>query len=307
MSQQKIRVLILDDISIHLEKIMEVIQPVYQVFEKNWKIDIIPIEVIVLEKDGNFSFDKSCIKKIEEASSEPFDLLLMDLGYRPSHLTQMGHILEEKYNENNNHITPKIWKSCGLLSPDDLVRGSENSNFKKNFVEHKKTIFGYTYTPGEWERLFYSIDGCKSMLTSAFPSARYIEAKGTRQELFNNNPKFEKIKDEEFYPYILAKYLEKLVHIEILKKEITNAKHLKIKRSFKAVGIFIFICGLLGACSEFVGGIVFKFLYEKDYLQAFFVIIGFFASVIFFGAVIVNISKRKLYELFVGDETSHAD
>jgi len=301
MNQQKIRILILDDISAHLNKIEDVLKSTtYQVSNKNWKIEIIAIKVVVVEQGGKFSFDTNCIKEIEQASCNPFDLLLLDIGYRHEDLKIDQH-LQPMYEKDPQNYYSRTWKSKGCLSPDDLVMASKNSNFKKKFVGHKNSIFGYTYIPSGKEHLFYTVEKCKDLLTEAFPNAR-IEMKGTREELFRNFP--EVINEKEFYPYILAKYLEKLIYIEILKKEINNAKHLKIKRTSIAVGILVFICGILGACSEFIGSLIFKLFQEGNFLTAILCVIGFFVSIIICGALIVKMSKQKIFELFIGDAPS---
>jgi len=226
---QQIRVLILDDTSIHLDKIKDVVHSTYHFLNKVWKIDIDTVNVKLVEQNENFSFDINCIHEIAAKSNKPFDLFLLDIGYFSS--INIEKVLQDKYSEDPVNYTSKIWKQCGVLSPDDLVKfGLDHSkkkyrNFKKYFVNHQGSIYGYTFIPSSWEHLFYDVEQCKDMLTQIFPKAKYIEVKGTRKEIFNNIASFEKIKESEYYPYILAKYLEKLIHIEILKYEVNSTPY----------------------------------------------------------------------------------
>ena len=308
MSQQKIRVLILDDISDHLNTIKDFIPSTYQVSGKNWIVEFEAIEIIVVGQNGSFSFDMSCIQAIEEVSYQPFDLLLLDIGYR--HKDLKIEYLQTIYDKNPLGFNSNTWKDYGALSPDDFikVKVSDNSKFRKHFLEHKNSIFGYTYIPSGREHLFYDEEGCLEILSKAFPIAaenNKIKMEGTRKKLFNNFPEFEGINEKKFYPYILAKYIEKLIHIEIMKKEVNNAKYLKIKRSSITAGMLIIICGIIGACSEFIGSLVLNLFEKKDFLLAILCIIGFFGSVITIGALIVQIYKKKLYDLFIDDNSTN--
>jgi len=231
MNQPKFRVLLLDDKENHLNIIKDALHlTTYQVFDKIWTIEIEAVNIIVVKKeDKTFDFDASCIQKIEKASIEPFDLLILDIGYLHKDLKIEEH-LRPIFEENElEYRSNQKWKQFGALSPDNLVLVEihENSNFKKNFVGHENSIFGYTYIRHGQEKLFYDEEGCLKMLNKSFRNAALnnnIKLEGTRKKLFYNSPEFEGINEKLYYPYILSQYLEKLIHIEIWKKEAGNLK-----------------------------------------------------------------------------------
>jgi hypothetical protein len=108
-------------------------------------------------------------------------------------------------------------------------------------------------------RLFYNLEQCQDILRRTFNNVdpNRIEMKGTRKEIFNES-EFENIRkqNERYYSFILAKYLEQLIKIEITKQKIENAQYIKIKRTSKVIGALVFLGILIGASSEFFGSLI---------------------------------------------------
>lgn len=271
MEKKEYRVLIVDDKKDCLE-MTDIISRSY----KDWNIEINPVHIQV-EKidDDNYSIAMESISEIANLSVQPFDLILLDFGYRHKDLELMTifeKCRDSKYNFKKYMLDPHTLVTQGRKYLDN----NSFQNFNKNFVCFNKNIHVYTYNPTIAREFMPDVDNyCTNRVQTAFEAAT-IKVHDTRRELFNDI-KFEEVKknNEDYYYFILAKYLENLIRLEIsnniIDKEISDKTYIKIKRSstVTVIGSLVLLCSLLGACTQFFGGLIVELFQKRDLLTAF--------------------------------------
>ena len=123
----------------------------------------------------------------------------------------------------------------------------------------------------------------------------------TRRELFNDT-KFEVVKEknEGYYIFILAKYLEKIIMLDISNnifcREISDTTYVKIKRTSTVtiIGLFVLLCSLLGACTQFFGGLILESFQKKELLTAFVFIFFTLFFIILGGRLVLYVIEKIL-------------
>jgi len=309
----KYRVLIVDDRLNNLETARDVISSNYQLFDNTWKIEKEIAHIKVIECDGKYSIDKQSIINIATLSSQPFDLLLFDIAfYIEGGSNKVFEILNSIYEKGTYSFKRDLEKY--VFNPNSLVaegrkylkKNNKNNlldQFNKNFVGHKGKIYGYTFIEDRWKRIFYNLKQCKDILQDTFPNTdKPIEVEGTRQEIFNDNEEFAKLRNnkegEKYYSFILAKYLEQLIKIEIAKKGIEDAKYITAKRTSKLIGSLVFLCALIGACSEFFGSLIIESFKDKQYLIALVCLCFTIFIVVLSGKFVLHFIENLMPKLF---------
>lgn len=240
---KKYRVLIVDDKKECLETAERVINYSLEDWRmlKDWRIEIKTAHVRVEKINDTFRIEKGCIIEMAELLREPFDLLLLDFSYKEKNVN-LKSVMEKNNTlaEFEKHVlNPSTLAHQGCIylkkNPDGLLKC-----FVENFVNFSKNIYVCTcVTEEDREKILpVSIRGnpkqyCKNIVAKKFTKA-IITVKDTREEIFNST-EFQEIKnfrDEKkeggsYYDFILAKYLEQLILLDIAEKEIDDAKHIK--------------------------------------------------------------------------------
>ena len=304
----KYRVLIIDDRLNNLKTAKDLILSLYQPFDRLWNIEVNTAHIIINQCDDKYSIDEDSIKNIAKLSIEPFDLLMFDIAYYIEGGSEdIYKQLSQQFDENYTFsVLEKYVFNPKTLVEEGLKQLKNNNNrnlykwFNKNFVGHKGAIYGFTFIEEKWAKLFYNIEQCRDILIKTFKNAdlNRIEMKGTRKEIFNET-EFENIRknNERYYSFILAKYLEQLIKIEIIKQEVENAKYIKIKRTSKVIGSLIFLGLIIGASSEFFGSLIVELIQKREFLIAS-VCIGFTMIVIVFGGkTVVHVLEKNIPKL----------
>ena len=305
----KYRILIIDDRLNNLKTAEDVISSTYRPFDKIWSIEKEIAHIKVNKCDDEYSIDKQSIINIANLSAKPFDLLLFDIAYYiEGGSNEIYEKLFSKYNENYSFDVLEEY----VFNPKSLVaegrKQLENDNillkqFNKNFVGHKGGIYGYTFIEDRWKILFYDLKKCKDILRETFSNAdpKRIEVEGTRKEIFNDS-EFGKIRNEKdgerYYSFILAKYLEQLIKIEITKQEIENAKYTKIERTSKVIGSLVFLCVVIGACSEFIGSLIIESFTAEKFWVVLVCVCIIILGIIFGGRLVLHFIENILPKLF---------
>jgi len=300
----KYRVLIVDDKEHHLKIAKEAIAFKYE----QWSIEKNIAHIKVNENgDNQYSIDEKSIENIAKLSANPFDLLLLDFAYYiEGGYQNIRNKLEEEYRDKSYTVSDS---EKYIFNPKTLVEKGkiqlkENSDkrlykwFEKNFEGHKGPVYGYTYNEKETEHLIFNLNHSKDKLLETFSKSKHIEMKGTRQDIFNNMD-FENIneKNKEIYPFILAKYLEQLIKIEITKREVESAKYIKIKRTSKTIGALVLFGVIMGACSNFFGSLIVGFFKENEFLIALIFICFTIIIIIGVGTLVVHFLEKLLPKL----------
>ncbi len=227
---KKYRVLILDDKKAVIDSIKDRIERTYNVGNETYKIHLSCLEVDVSEINGNYQFSDKTILDLYDLCEKPFDLFLLDFGYVKKGLKTVDEIFRLKENFPERSIREIIDNI--VLNPSHLIKQCyENPKYlrkiEKNFIEHKGSLYLYTYIPNKLERDYTSVDVRRHITNEHFPKAT-IKVMDTRKELFNNN-QFDNKYDKEYYPFLISKFLSKTIQNEILKKVITQTETLREK------------------------------------------------------------------------------
>ena len=210
----KYRVLVVDDKESVLNRIKYEIKPKLVIDDDTWNIKIIPLHVKVngSDEDEKYSIDENTILELGDYSKKPYDLILLDFGFKKEG-SKILDTLRERYKDNLN-----IDKLEGkILNPNDLIKtcieiGAKKhnkeliSNINKNFILHRSKILIYTYIHPALKKYVPSSGVRENITSDLFPAASSIELLDTRVELFNDDEFNEKY-DERFYSYLIAKYL----------------------------------------------------------------------------------------------------
>lgn len=301
------RVLIVDDKDIVLNRIKYEITPKLLICGEEWKIEVVTIHVNVQGDDNSeeYYIDDSTISNLEDALKKRFDLLLLDFGY----LKKGSNIIQSTVEKYGDEFS--LTKLAGkLLNPADLIencfessrrRGTNIKNIRKNFIGHKSKIIIYTYIPPKTKKYVPSTAVRENITNDLFPKANSIEIIDTSSELFNES-EFEDKYDQNFYSYLVAKLLNKVIQNEISEMIIKKSKYIKVARTTKATGLIVLIGGLLGASSEFIGDLVVSMIANKQITAAVILTLSVFVVIVFLGKFLVSFLEKNLDKLFAIEE-----
>jgi len=222
-----------------------------------WTLNIKSIHVGLEEKGGHYSVTKKTLECINEACSESFDLILMDYGY----ITEKGYnTYKERLQEEKGDFTVQIMDGI-LLSPTDIAVGIRQGRYRKalkNMVGHTGDVIIYTYTPHEHKRFYPSTDIRENVSNEVYQSARSVKVINTSEELFNDAEFHEKHSDN-YYSFIVSKFLLKEITIKIAKKVIDQEQSLRKKNAINLFSSIAVLSGFVGVFNELAGGLIFRF------------------------------------------------
>lgn len=304
------RVLVVDDKKIVLDRIKYDVEHKVKVGDEDWKVEIVTLHVKVEgdDKKEEFYIDESTIAELGKASKNPFDLILLDFGYKKENSPIIQKIID-KYGKDAN-----LSKLDGkLLNPYDLIKASIDicnkkknkeylKNIKNNFINHKKEIIIYTYTQPNIKKFFPSTAIRENITFDSFPSSKKIELLDTSLELFNDEEFTEKF-DEKYYSYLIARYLNKIIQFKIAEESIIHSKYIKVTRTTKSISLIILIGGLIGAISEYIGSLMIKFVEQDQILPAILLLLFIIIVGVFLGKILIDFLEKRLKKLFI--EESH--
>jgi hypothetical protein len=307
---KKYRVLIVDDKKEALDTDETSINTTYHSSDSVWNIEINTVHINVVNQDNQdnqdnqYHIDENSINQLAQLAENPFDLLLLDFGYRTVDVDYIYSLMKDGFSLEifEKHIlNPKRLTEEGnkLLSTQKVY-----NSFYKNFVKHKGNIIVYTYNSEKDRKIFPKISTyCYKVVKAAFTHAANITVIDTRKEIFNGT-KFESIKSENepYYYFILAKYKEQLIRIEIAKKEISIAKYIKIKKTTKIIGLITLFGLLIGAGSEFFGSLIVDLFKNNQTLIASIILIFTLIIILFGGKLLLWLIERSMKNLLMIDD-----
>lgn len=224
------RVLVVDDKKNVLDSIKDRIDRIIKFGNEDCNIEIVCLEVEIHEQGGNYQISETTITELYNLCEEPYDLLLLDFGFVKRGLNTVDEIKRIKGLSDEKTIREIIDKV--VLNPSHLVSQSfifpkYFKRINKTFIEHEGPIFIYTYIPNQFEQDYTSADVRRNVTNEQFPKAK-ITVIDTRKELFNNG-QFDSKHDSEFYPFIISKFLSKIIHIELLESIVIRTESIKKK------------------------------------------------------------------------------
>ncbi len=301
---KKYRVLIVDDKSNVLENTKELIRPDFKLLDENWKIEISTLHVKVNgddEKETYFIEEKTFIE-LGKISQEPFDLLLLDFGFRKPD-SDIFEKIKNRYGDNFGFselegfiFNPRNLVEDGIKSLNRKYNKKYFHSFQKNFVNHKKNIYIYTFIPEKWRKYVQNSTLRENITKRTFPNAKSIELIDTRKEIFNDT-EFESLKSERYYSFIISKFLEQIIQLEIAKESILKSRFIKVKRTSKVIGLLVLFGAFIGASSEFFGDLIVEFFKADQILVGIVLIIFTLILILIGGRLLVYLLEKGLKNL----------
>lgn len=224
------RVLVVDDKKAVLDAMKDWIEYNYQLADEDFKIELLLLHVEVIESNDKYLISPKTYEKLNEYCHSPFHLLLADFGFVKQGINTIDEL--ERLKEINSQNTIRELIDRIVLNPSHIVNEAVHyhklyKKIKKQFIDFKGNLHIYTYIPSKIEREYTSADVRRNVTNKHFPKANILLI-DARKELFNNS-KFDMKYDNEFYPFLIAKYLSKIIHIEIAEFLLKQTKDLRKK------------------------------------------------------------------------------
>lgn len=225
------RILIVDDKKPVLEAMKDWIEHNYRVAKEDFRIELLLLHVEVIGKEDEYQISTKTYEKLYEFCEKPFNLVLADFGFVKQGINTIDEL--DRLKELNPKCSVRELIDRIILNPSHIVNQSTQyhklyKKIKKQFVDFNGNLYVYTYIPSKIEREYTSADVRKNVTNKHFPNANILLI-DARKELFNNS-KFDMKHDNEFYPFLIAKYLSKIIHIEIA--ELLIRKNSEFKNQF---------------------------------------------------------------------------
>ncbi|MHB9011347.1 MAG: hypothetical protein ACYC49_03875 [Ignavibacteriaceae bacterium] len=286
-AKKHFRVLVVDDKKPVLQSIKDRVETRTVISGDEYNIELLLLHVEVLDFSETYAISKETIKELAQLCNKPFDLMLLDFGFVKEGISVVKEIPRLKNidpSKSNRQLLDQV-----VLNPAHLIKFSEDhaeysAIIEKNFTKHKGSLIIYTYIPRDFEKDYTSADVRKNISHEQFPKAK-IKIIDARKELFNDD-KFDKIHDEEkeYYPFLIAKYLSKVIQLEIAEKTIEKDKETitdlkKIKRNDRIITISTMVTSLI---TGFLIPGLSDSLQKGDYKVAFILFITMSMTVIIF-------------------------
>jgi|AntAceMinimDraft_17_1070374.scaffolds.fasta_scaffold03212_5 hypothetical protein len=249
---KKFRVLVVDDKKAVIDSIRDRIDYNFTIGNEKYVVELSCLEVEVIKKDDDtYEFSKKTIVDLYDLCLKPFHLLLLDFGFVQKGIktdVEIFRLKEIKPNKTLRELIDEV-----VLNPSHLVKQcfKEPKYFKrinKNFIEHSGALYLYTYIPNQFEEDYTSVDVRKNVTNEHFPKAK-IKVIDTRKELFNNR-QFDNKHDKDYYPFLITKFLSKIIQHEmsetiINQTEQIRSKYRQIKKNNKLKMLSIILLSLI--------------------------------------------------------------
>jgi hypothetical protein len=237
------RILIVDDKKPVLDAMKDWIEHNYKVANEDYRIELLLLHVDVVGDENEYRISPNTFEKLNEYCQKPFHLILADFGFVKQGIKTSDE--HDRLKELNPEISSRELIDRIILNPSHIVNDAVKypklyKKIKKQFIDYGGTLYVYTYIPSKFEREYTSADVRRNVTNKHFPNSSILLL-DARKELFNNS-KFDTKHDGEYYPFLIAKYLSKIIHFEIaesvLKKNTDVKKQLlKLKRNNLIVSV----------------------------------------------------------------------
>lgn len=269
MKNNKFRVLLVDDKQPVLDAANAWIEHKMIVNQKEITIDLLKLHVDVIVDENNYKISEQTFANLNKLCRDTFDIIFMDYGFVKSGINTEKEV--KKYHELNPTFTKQSCINKIVLNPSHIVNEilynrKDLKNIKKNFISFNGTIFIYTFIPNSLELYLNNTDVRKNVTDQHFPNAK-IKIIDSRKELFNNSA-FVSKHDPEYYPFLISKYLSKIIHIEIAESLLKDSD--EIKKKFENIKINNRLLALSVILPSLLAGVfipsLFSSIEKKDYV-----------------------------------------
>ena len=239
MKNNKFRVLIVDDKQTVLDATKDLNGNKIEICGTKYIIDLIRLKVEIVGTQNDYRISESTLDLLNQYCKFSFDLILIDFGYTKQGQNTVEEFIKlQKENQdlsNKDHLSNKELLDKIVLNPSHIVEAISSNKEKlknsvKNFINHENNVHVYTYIPNIFEKIYTNVEVRKNITNQVFSKAPKINIIDSREELFND-VQFEKIheREKEYYPFLITKFLSKIIQIEISEYLLKSNLHIKYK------------------------------------------------------------------------------
>lgn len=290
------RVLVVDDKKPVLDAMRDWIESEYQIADEEFKIELLRLHVNVIKNNGQYEFTSQLFEELYSFCNKSFDLIFLDFGFVQQGVKALDELEKSKIEHPNKTVRELI--DMIILNPSHIVAQSERypklyKKIKKYFIDYSNNLYIYTYLPSKIEQEYTSADVRKNITDKQFPKAK-IKIIDTRKELFNNS-KFDGKYDAEFYPFLISKFLSKIIKLEISEFLLNDTKEVRrkakqIKKNDKIIALSIIVPSIIAGI--FIPSL-FSSIEKGEYAVAF-AFLMMLVIIVFVLTVVPKILSRKI-------------
>jgi hypothetical protein len=251
MKNNKFRVLIVDDKKPVLDAMKDWIEHKMIVGNEEFIIELNRLHVNVIDAEIGYKITDGTYQLLDDFCNSQFNLILLDFGFVKEGVKAVDKV--EELHQKSPQKTKRELLDNIVLNPSNLVEDVLNSEYnfkkiKKNFIEYTGNMYIYTFIPNKLEQDYTCADVRKNVTNKHFPNA-IIKIIDSRKELFNNSEFGEK-SVTEYYPFLISKFLSKIIQLEIaeyiiLRNTEIKFKFDKIRRNNKLMAISIILPSII--------------------------------------------------------------
>jgi hypothetical protein len=271
------RVLIVDDKQPVLNAAKDWIERKYTVGGEEITVELFRLCVEVIDSESGYKISDGTLGLLNEYCNSSFNLILIDFGFVKKEIKtadEINRLHQDNPQKSIRELIDKIVLNPTHIVDDALKSTKYSKNIKKNFIDYCGNLYIYTYIPSQLERDYTCTDVRNNVTNLKFPKAK-IKIIDTRKELFNDF-QFEMKYDSEYYPFLISKFLSKIIQIEIAESLLRNnvdikQKFEKIRKSNRLLAISIILPSIIAGI--FIPSL-FSSLGEKNYIIAISLFLG---------------------------------
>lgn len=289
------RVIVVDDKKAVLDAMRDWIEYNYHIAEEAFKVELLRLHVEVIKND-QYKISPKTFEVLCGFCQKPFHLMLLDFGFVKQGIKFFDEL--DKLEKLNPQKSIRELIDIIVLNPSHIVNQSIHHHkfykkIKKNFIDFIGNLYIYTYIPSNIEREYTSADVRRNVTNKHFPKAN-INIIDSRKELFNNT-QFESKHNNEFYSFLITKFLSKIIHIEIAEFLLNQTKG--VRQRTQRIQKNNRIIALATILPSIIAGIFIPSLYSSiekgDYLIAFAFLMTLI-FVVFVLTIVPKILEKKL-------------
>lgn len=302
MKAESFSVLVIDDNKEVLRRLHDVVKQAQEYDGRRWKVILYTLYVEIIPKEDKYQISQDTITKLSELLQNDIDLILLDYGYRNKDFTL--HKLLDRFGEEPSLELLKgfLFTAPDLKSRSDELDLKEVGHNLDALFSYTGKIIVYTYGHPKFAHLEHTPAIKENLVKNLFFHADEVLVLDTRMILFNGNEFDEAKYDRLYYSFLVAKYLDLVIHNELLQFILSRKKYLSLRRTVKIVGIIAAVGISVGVISEFLGSMIVEFIEKGQSSAALFAFIVAVLFVLFVSFGIVKMYEKKIDLLFPSKE-----
>lgn len=279
----------------------------------------VPVQVscvqVALRRQGDnqqnglevWTFDENMLGKLTTACPKPPHLILVDYRFADSSVLKVFREEAQTREITEAELVGKVLTPLDLaiwIRTDPDISEHTRKLLIRNLFESGVPVYLYAYTSREFIRAIGPMDERAQKTAQAFPRSIIVPI-DTRRELYNEDefdwPNPLSKYDPEFYTYQTSVLLDYVVHKEVLRTLLEDAKYLRISRLAGAVALVTVTGSAIGFAGQWIGSLVGELVKADHLFQAIAVGISL-VLVLFFLGFSVPLAFERVMTHLLGKE-----